>query len=529
MKKVSRLLFSLLAFITLAVSTKAASANIAVSTNASRIVLNNNVRVTVTISSSQPLGSWEYTLNYDTSAFSLVSSDVNPHYAYVASNGNTKSVSYNYTFKAKKTGTFNFYVNGTNVIGWDDSTFSVTNGSRRVTQQQLQDSYSKNNDLSSLSVEGFELSPEFNKDTLEYSVTLPPEITNIVINASKADNTASISGIGEMPVSLGLNKFEIIVTAQNGSTKTYVINATVEDLDPINVTVDGKNYTVVRQAEALEVPHTFMTTTTFIDGIEVPALHSDITDITLVGLKNDAGRIALYSFDVNANVYELYQEIKFNSFSIVPKDYQEEMDGFAKTKVEINGIEVPAFVKEGDKEFYIIYGLNTETGTTQLYKYDTNEKTFQRYVKDNILDDPTYKNFLIVMALFGGGLLISLIIIISLATKNKKLKMRLLSIANKNNVFAMEPKIEEKKQEEPIKEEKKEEPTKEEPAKKEKKKKKKDKKEVEKVEDAKDEVAVEEPKKEEAKQEEKLEENTLQETEEFILDEKLAKKARKKK
>ena len=42
------------------------------------------------------------------------------------------------------------------------------------------------------------------------------------------------------------NKIEVVVTAQNGSTKTYTIEVTVKDLNPITVQVDGKNYTVVK-------------------------------------------------------------------------------------------------------------------------------------------------------------------------------------------------------------------------------------------------------------------------------------------
>ena len=50
----------------------------------------------------------------------------------------------------------------------------------------------------------------------------------------------------------GLNKVEVVVTAQHGEKKTYVINLTVEELDPINVKVDGKNYTIVRKSGQIE-------------------------------------------------------------------------------------------------------------------------------------------------------------------------------------------------------------------------------------------------------------------------------------
>ncbi len=531
MRKLGKVIFSLLIFLGFGLSVKAASATIGISTNTSRVVVGSNVRVTVTISASQPLGAWEYTLVSDTNMFSLVGYDVNQHYIGYANNNNTKSVSYNYTFKAKKAGTAKFYITGGDVIDFDYASMDVVNGSRSVTvitEKQLQESYSKNNNLSSLSVEGFDLTPEFKQDNLEYSVTLPPETTTITINATKADNTASVSGTGEKEVSLGLNKFEIIVTAQNGSQKTYIINATVQELEPIEVQVDGKTYTVVRQAEVLDTPNTFIPTTVFIDGKEVPALHSDITNITLVGLKNEDGEIALYNFDVNANVYVLYQEVKSNSFNVVPQIYDKELDGFIKKEVEINGIKVNAFVRDNNDEFYIIYGTNTESGETQLYKYDTKENTLQRYVEEDILSNKAYKNFLVVMALFGGGLLLSFIINLSLLSKNKKLKKRILNHLEKKNIFTEEVKsLEEIKALEEEKEKDKEVKTT--------KKEKKPKKETKEVD--KENIKEKEEKEEEVKDKEKKEEigepkkveEVSEETAEYILDEKLAKKRKKKK
>lgn len=417
-KYLGKLLFSFIAFIMLTLNVNAASATVGVSTSASQVVVGNTVKVTVTISSASALGSWEYSLYYDTSLFSLSSSTVDLHYAGYASNASTKSVSYSYTFKAKKSGTGKFYVNQTDVVGWDENRMTVTNGSRSVkviTQQQLQASYSKNNYLKNLEIEGFELNPAFDKNTLEYSVTLPPETEKIKINATKEDSKASISGAGEKEVSLGLNKFEIIVTAQNGSEKKYTLNVTVQELEPIEVAIGNSKFTVVRQAEMLEVPVTYELSTVFIDGEEVPALYNENLNITLVGLKDANGKIALYTYNEKDSSYTLYQELKFGSISIVPKEYNKKLSGYEEVEIEINGIKVKAFAKEGNKEFYIIYGMNTVSGNTQLYKYDKVENTIQRY-EDGLVNDELTKNYVIVMALFGAGLVLSMLIVLGLLT-----------------------------------------------------------------------------------------------------------------
>ena len=152
----------------------------------------------------------------------------------------------------------------------------------------------------SITIDGGELNPNvtlnpaFNKDTLEYSIELEPNTTEISVNATKEDGTASISGLGTITVSEGANKIEIKVTAQKGNTKTYIINATVKELEPINVTVDGKDYVVVRKADSLVKPYSYSDDTVLIHEKEVPAFYSSITGYKLVGLKDDAGNIKLF-------------------------------------------------------------------------------------------------------------------------------------------------------------------------------------------------------------------------------------------
>ena len=69
---------------------------------------------------------------------------------------------------------------------------TVTNGSRTIsiiTQAQLEASYSKNNNLSTLSISGASLSPEFNKDILEYTAELDPDTTKANVSAEVEDKS----------------------------------------------------------------------------------------------------------------------------------------------------------------------------------------------------------------------------------------------------------------------------------------------------------------------------------------------------
>ncbi len=90
---------------------------------------------------------------------------------------------------------------------------------------------SPNNRLSSLSVDGFGLTPSFNYDTTEYSLVVPNSISSVTISASPFDSTASINvngaGLSDgrvgVELSIGNNTVDVNVTAQNGDVRTYRI------------------------------------------------------------------------------------------------------------------------------------------------------------------------------------------------------------------------------------------------------------------------------------------------------------------
>ena len=83
--------------------------------------------------------------------------------------------------------------------------------------------------LAELSVLGYEISPAFNKDTQEYFIEVPLTQENVTIDAKTLGSKAQIQGTGNYEVKEGNNIFEIVVTAENGETKTYKLNVAVVD------------------------------------------------------------------------------------------------------------------------------------------------------------------------------------------------------------------------------------------------------------------------------------------------------------
>lgn len=85
---------------------------------------------------------------------------------------------------------------------------------------------SGNNDLSKITVDGFLLSPVFNKDITEYLVWLPYETESANVNGIAADSKASVEVVGGDNLVAGAdNTIKVICTAENGDKKEYIVIA----------------------------------------------------------------------------------------------------------------------------------------------------------------------------------------------------------------------------------------------------------------------------------------------------------------
>lgn len=81
-----------------------------------------------------------------------------------------------------------------------------------------------NNKLAGLSVDGFVMTPTFSRDTLEYNLIVDPSVSSIRISASALNSAASVSGTGTITLQSGNNDIKVIVTAQNGTIREYILH-----------------------------------------------------------------------------------------------------------------------------------------------------------------------------------------------------------------------------------------------------------------------------------------------------------------
>lgn len=430
-KNIKLLTFAIISYFLIMGSINAAS--LSLSKSSSTVSVGSTVKITAKISGGTSYTYSNFSISYDQDRFAFVSSSDNCNGLNCLVEGNG---SVTLTFKAKSNGSGSFRASGSfeddNSGSLSGSTSVTVGASNTTTTPNEGKTLSSNNYLSSLKVENQTLTPEFNKDTLEYSLNLPSDTQSINIIADKEDKKANIIGAGEVKVSEGINTLEIIVTAESGNKKTYVIKATVEEKDPIKVSLNKQTYTVVRNKDLLTKPENYEEKTIIIDGKETPAFYNEITKFTLVGLKDEKGNINLYIYDQNKKTYTLYKEMKFNNINLYPLSINKNIKGYKKYEIKINDLNVKVLKIKKDSKFAIVYGIDLDTGKKNYYSYDIENNTIQLYNDEysNFLIDYMYIGIYIILGSWAL-LLIFIIIIIVLCVKNSKRKKKIRNILSK--------------------------------------------------------------------------------------------------
>ncbi len=104
---------------------------------------------------------------------------------------------------------------------------TITVASTTATSTSTTTKQSSNANLNNLGIRPNDFTG-FTPSTTTYNVTVPEDVESVEVYATAADSKATISGVGTKTLQTGLNTLEVVVTAENGTTKTYTINVTKE-------------------------------------------------------------------------------------------------------------------------------------------------------------------------------------------------------------------------------------------------------------------------------------------------------------
>lgn len=83
--------------------------------------------------------------------------------------------------------------------------------------------------IGSLYINGYDLNPTFRRTEYSYKVTVPAEVMEVEVIASKGDERQTITGDGIRKLAYGDNRVQVMVMAEDGSVATYDIMITRKD------------------------------------------------------------------------------------------------------------------------------------------------------------------------------------------------------------------------------------------------------------------------------------------------------------
>lgn len=314
------------------------------------------------------------------------------------------------TFRALKAGVANITVSRQEVAGYDgDIVTDVACGNSKVTIANPPTA-SSDSSLKALTVSPGTLSPQFSSGNTNYSMTVSSSTTKLAVSATANHSKAKVSVSGHNDLQVGTNWVTITVTAEDESRTNYSIkvtrNASVTSPPPVVtptisaapeepeayvILSDGSTAKVANKIPQEKIPVGFDLSKTTVDAVEVPAIVYHENGLSAVYLNGDNRVNAGFYFVDPKTGTAVPMESMSSEISLIlldvnladiPQGYELGKFTFGESERDVL---VPAGVEEYDH--CLVYGMNA-AGVSALYRYDSEEETFQRYMLPVISEEP---------------------------------------------------------------------------------------------------------------------------------------------
>lgn len=326
------------------------------------------------------------------------------------------------TFQAKSSGKATFSASAPIAGNQEGDRVSVTGASASVNiknetgdDAEKGDNANKSSDnsLSSLTLSAGKLSPAFQYNITSYTAEVENDVTSVVVSAKANNEKATVESVkGGEKLAVGSNKIRIVVKAENGVTTTYVVNVTRKaagddekqqdsekdeqpdgDLSQQYYEINGQKLYPAASIPEDVVPQDFEQGTMKLWDKDYPYLYNDnigsqICLLYLVDENKENG--ALYMV-MDSAPYEAYPYVSFSSefgYIVVVPDADETTlpAGYKAGTLNIEGKgSVGVYYYGEDKNVCLVYAVNNE-GNYGWYLYDTNERTYMRYLGNSEAD-----------------------------------------------------------------------------------------------------------------------------------------------
>ena len=293
-------------------------------------------------------------------------------------------------------------------------------------------SKSSNNALSALTVSAGELAPAFDPTITDYTLSLPLRTNKITFTATPSDSKATVQGDGEVALRGGENKVAVVVTAEDGSAKTYNITVKVAREPTVFFSLNGESLGVMQDTDGVTPPAGFSPTTVPYSGEELPAWTNAAGQMLLYLVNQDTLAAGFYLYDEAEGVQSPYLPIVYGAttyvYTGVPAE-KESIPGLTLCDVEAFGHILKGWKYEDAslQDFCVLY-LMDAGGNYGCHTYDSQSGTLQRFSGAVFTDDGrTMRVPMLYVYIAGGAAAVLLLLVIILAavciSRGKKLRL----------------------------------------------------------------------------------------------------------
>lgn len=401
-----------------------------------------SVGKTVAFSITVPSGTeaWTYSVSYSDN-LSLESGDTAPM-GFEGDNRTNQLV-----FRANSTGTGTVSISaGSYCIAGEDYDASGSASVSIVSASEPDDSEpdytpstpgkSGNNALSALTVSAGTLTPAFDPAVTEYTLSLPQGTEKLTLTATPSDSNATVQGDGELTLQEGENTLPLVVTAENGDTKTYTVTAKVAQAPTLFLDYNGQRLGVVKDVSQVTPPAGFAPAEPITYSGDTLPIWTDVSGKrTLVYLMDEkTSAQGFYLFSQTTGVQSPYLPILCGSVTYIYTDIPKELSsvpGLTPATVKAFGQTLNGWTYNDAslKDFCVLY-LMDDAGSYGYYTYDSRAETLQRFSGAVFTDDAgqSLRVPMLYVYIAGGAALVLLILLIVFASVagSRGRKLRLL-------------------------------------------------------------------------------------------------------
>lgn len=295
---------------------------------------------------------------------------------------------------------------------------------------------SGNNALSALTVSAGTLTPAFDPAVTEYTLSLPQGTEKLTLTATPSDSNATVQGDGELTLQEGENTLPLVVTAENGDTKTYTVTAKVAQAPTLFLDYNGQRLGVVKDVSQVTPPAGFAPAEPITYSGDTLPIWTDVSGKrTLVYLMDEkTSAQGFYLFSQTTGVQSPYLPILCGSVTYIYTDIPKELSsvpGLTPATVKAFGQTLNGWPYNDAslKDFCVLY-LMDDAGSYGYYTYDSREETLQRFSGAVFTDDAgqSLRVPMLYVYIAGGAALVLLILLIVFASVagSRGRKLRLL-------------------------------------------------------------------------------------------------------